>query len=539
MIRLYTSIILFSLALAGCNKKNEEKADANGGHGHAHDAPALAGDADTLSEQALKNLGVVVEEVDSSDYVVSRPVAATIEETPFNERPLSAPFAGRVKSISVALGEYLKPGQAVVEIIRDPIPRPTLGLVEELLKPASDEFHDTIAELRTAKVELAINSRERKRLKDIQGDRKSPLIAKQAMLDLGYEGERLAQTIANIRVKLTLHGFSKAEIDGIESGKNLVLSKNLWLSALKQSGIWTANSEAILKELPKSIRANQWSVATIGELTAEGLVTPELTTFLTKNPDAAARIIEIGGLLQGGNSLEDIKDLVRLGAFAPVIKVKTPLGKDWDVEAIHVKIGQMVERGSTLVTLTNHTQVYLSAFPVGSEISAINAALASKRTFSATTLTPGTGPKLSGLLISKIQGLDDQGTKVLFPVVNTPLNVTTVNGRQFRNWQLRNRMKYVLQVPSKVLEDVIVLPSQAVVDFGSEKVIYVKKGTGFQRRKVVVAHRDDQVAVLGEGSDVFPEEPMVVKGAFALSLALRALGGDSAGADAHAGCDHD
>ena len=67
----------------------------------------------------------------------------------------------------------------------------------------------------------------------------------------------------------------------------------------------------------------------------------------------------------------------------------------------------------------------------------------------------------------------------------------------------------------------------------------MKATHGFEERKVVVLYQDDRVAALGEGSDVFPEEAMVTHGAFSLSLALRALGGDNAGAEAHAGCDHD
>ncbi len=538
MIRLYVSVMLIALAATSCKKKGEE-ATTNDGHGHAHDAPSLGDDDSVLSKQALQNMGVVVKEIDSSNYVVSRPVAAFIEETPFNERPLIAPFTGRVKSISVVLGEYLKSGQAVVEIIRDPLPRPTLSLVEELLKPASDEFHNTIADLRKAKIERAINTRERTRLRGFQDDKGTPLIARQTLIDLDYEAERVAQEVANIRAKLTLHGFSKKEIDAIGSGQGVVLSKNLWLSALKQNGIWNANADTIFKTLPESVRSNQWSVATIGELTAEGLVTAELIEFLVKTSGAGAYFIEIGGLLQRGNSLEDVKDLYRQGAFAPIIVVKTPMGKDWDVEAVHVKIGELVERGAKLLTLTNHVKMYLVATPVGSEIAAINTALAQKRTFSAVPLTPGTGPELSDLLVSKIQGLDDTGTRVLLPVKNAPQSTTVVDKRTFRNWQLRNRMQYVLQVPHKVLEDVIVLPSEAVVDYGNEKVIYVQEGDGFARRKVVIAHQNDRVAVLGEGSEVFPEEPIVVSGAFSLSLALRAIGGDSAGADAHAGCDHD
>ena len=119
---------------------------------------------------------------------------------------------------------------------------------------------------------------------------------------------------------------------------------------------------------------------------------------------------------------------------------------------------------------------------------------------------------------------------------NTFLSLSKVNGVEYRNWQLRPGLKYFLQVPTRQLEDVIVLPAEAVIEHGADKVVFVREAKHFVRRKVIVLYQNDQVAVIGEGSELLPEEAMVVRGAFALQLAL--ISGTPQAVDPHAGHNH-
>ena len=97
-------------------------------------------------------------------------------------------------------------------------------------------------------------------------------------------------------------------------------------------------------------------------------------------------------------------------------------------------------------------------------------------------------------------------------------------------------MKYKLKVPVQVLEDVIVLPAKAVIDHGSDKVVFVRENDEFIRRKVIIIYQNNDVAVIGEGSELLPEESMVISGAFALELAL--IAGSPQAVDPHAGHNH-
>ena len=86
-------------------------------------------------------------------------------------------------------------------------------------------------------------------------------------------------------------------------------------------------------------------------------------------------------------------------------------------------------------------------------------------------------------------------------------------------------------MPERVLENVYVFPAGAVTDDGPDQVVFLQSGDSFTPIPVEVLHRDHEVVVLPGDSPIFPGNPIVVSGAFPLSLALHAKGGgdDSAG----------
>jgi multidrug efflux pump subunit AcrA (membrane-fusion protein) len=104
-----------------------------------------------------------------------------------------------------------------------------------------------------------------------------------------------------------------------------------------------------------------------------------------------------------------------------------------------------------------------------------------------------------------------------------------------RSWRLRTGLRYLVRVPVESLEDRFVLPAEAVTSIGAERIVFLRDGDGFISRPVHVEHEDDEVAVIANDGSLFPGDPVVMRGAFALGLALHA---GSAAADPHAGHDH-
>ena len=561
-------LIMFSLILASCNKKkglheghsghghgaHEDHSDHghgahedHSGHDHAaheehsgddHAAHEDQAPVNKISTQALQNMGVKIESIDSSDYTIYTPVPAVIREAPRNEQPLFAPFGGRVKSVNIVVGEHKKAGSILISLYRSPIQRPELKLVSAILTPASEEYHTAIGNIRQSLKGKEILSRELERLLEFQADADSlTIVPRKDMIDLKYEIEKIKRTIENSRTKLKLHGLNKLEISKVEKGELSIDLYEIWKNTLKSNNIWNASAARVLKYLNDKLKKNRWTIATIGELVANDLLSEELLSWFEKDASVGRHFLDIVRLLQEGHTINDLKNLHSLGAFNDIIEVRAPVNETgWDIEKIFVKVGQKVESGGRLMTLTDQSKMLLLAYPQSSEIVDMSNAAKRARTIEASTLVSGAGPVLQGLKIDKIRGTDEHREEVLITVENVVL-VDTKNGPQaFRTWALRDGLKYTLKIPVKVLKDVIVLPRDAVITHGADQIVFVKEHGEYIRRKVVVVHKNSEVMVIGDGSELLPEEEMVVSGAFALQLAL--VAGTPEAVDPHAGHNH-
>ncbi|MDD7985784.1 HlyD family efflux transporter periplasmic adaptor subunit [Lentisphaera marina] len=527
---------------ATCNDDHDEHGghDDHGSHKDVtcDDDHGATEESQEISEQALKNMKVTIEEIDSSTYTIFSPIPAFVSDHPLNTRPIYAPLAGRIKSFTLEPGQVIESNSVLLEIIRDPIKRPQLNLVQDILRPASEEYHTSIAALRSSVRNLKVLNSELNRLKDFKTESEGlSIVPQKDLIELRYEISKSTQELENNRAKLKLHGLSASEIQKIEQGKELVQSPRLWLNALKQNNIWTKSSENIFSLMTKEQQKNRWVIASIGELSAEEIVDKNLVDFFTKNTSALKSFLEIASLLQQGHSLTDVENLYALGALESIIKIKAPINKNsWDLKEINIKAGQVVARGDVLFTLLDPSKMLLTAEPTGSEYGLINNAIQKQFLIDATPLIKNSSIELKDLKISKITGQEQGRTLVLLPSENSILSEHSVNGTKYRNWNLRKGLKYTLKVPVKKLEDVIVLPSKAIIDHSSDKVVFVRENEKFIRRKVIVVYQNNDVAVIGEGSELLPEEAMVTNGAFALQLAL--IAGTPQAVDPHAGHNH-
>jgi hypothetical protein len=105
-----------------------------------------------------------------------------------------------------------------------------------------------------------------------------------------------------------------------------------------------------------------------------------------------------------------------------------------------------------------------------------------------------------------------------------------------RSWQIRPSLKYTLHIPVEKMANVYVLPSDAIAQDGAGKVVYVQDGDSFRAVDVETVYQDHERVVIpiNKRTELFPGDPVVMRGAFALSLALK----DSGKIDPHAGHGH-
>jgi hypothetical protein len=498
--------------------------------GQAEDNPAL-------SPETLKNMGVVITPAKLENFSRYHPVPAVVSPLPSLVQGVYAPAAGRVKEVSKAFGSVVEKGEVLVTLVRDPLPWASLVLTGEVLKPLSETLHQSMADYRRAAIGVELVRAELKRLeKYTNGDDEIPLLPQKEFIKLTYDLARSEQELSIVENELLHHGLSREQVKEVEEGRLPPVDVEMWIGALRRNGFWTSPAQELYETLPEGLRSCTWTVATIGELVASDLLNPSLVSWLGGDAREVSYFLEIGGLLQRGHNLDDVKELCALGALDPVVKIAAPAtAADWDLMDVHVKPGQRVTAGEIVVTLENARCLYLRTEPSGGEVALITDALQSGAALVAVPLIPDAAPRLEGLSLLKVFHEEENGGAVGYvPVDNLPLFVREDGaGSRFRTWSLREGQKYELRVPVDVFTNEFVFPSDAVVDDGPDRVVFRQNGDAFDRIPVEIRYQDHEFVVVRATADIFPGNPIVTQGAFALSLALRARGDIGAGGTGH------
>jgi len=552
LLLLFVAVLCTVIGLGSGWFAARQKSGAGGGHAeHAGEGPGEKPDdheaeKPKLSTQTLANLGVTVADAETTTWVRYRSVPAVVA-TPVTARlPLHAPLGGRVIEVHVQEHQVVTSGSVAVTLVRDALPRPNLALTDQILKPAIEDYHQTVVEFRKARGSAGIIQSEIERIQkfaEAGGANEVAVIPRKNLIDLRYDLIRAEQEVQGAEAELRRHGCTDEGIADIAAGGAVPgLGQQVWRQALQQNGLWPPEAETLFQALPEKLRRSPWAVAAVGEITAASLAVAELSGWFAAQAEAGDHFLEIAGLLQQGNSLASIQLLHSQGALEPVMQIRLPSVagvEDWDVRHVHVKPGQRVEPGQPLAELENLRSLLLKSEPVGGETASILAALREDSEIEAVPLVPETGPAMKGLRVSRVTSDESgHGAVAYLAVENTALQVRAdprVGGKT-RTWNLREGVRYFLRVPLSRLNEVFVIPSAAVADDGPDKVVYVQEGDSFKPAKVVVLHLDDEVAVLdAKKSEIFPGDRLVQRGAFGLGLALKA---GSGGADPHAGHGH-
>ena len=539
-------LVLFTIVLlSSCSdhKDGHEDHDHESHEGHDHSSHdehdhsnCDHGSSIELSTQAQKNMKIELLKLKKSNFSKYHSIPAEIRHRPESVQYVFAPYSGRLKSISLETGEHLEGGRLVLEIVRSAIKRPSIEILEDILSPASEEYHNTVLELRSTIKSLEVVDVELNRLNSFQNKSDGvSVIPQKDLIDLKYEKSKLIQQLENQRKKLKFHGLSDLEVKQIEKEDVVKRPQDFWLNILKQNNIWNKASEKLYQSLPIEKRNDHWVIATIGVLNIENLINDKLIQLL-KEGENGNYFLEIAKFLQDGRSIEDIKSLIELAVFNSVIKIKLPNSSlGWEISKIHVKEGQFISEGDKLLTIEDHSNAYLYAQAKGSEIKLLKDALKGEYKLSATPLINGGGIELSDLEIIKFLELNNSISAII-GVKNKVFKTTSFGAKRFKSWELQSGLKYKLNIPVEVYEDVYVVPSEAVVENGADMLVFVKNGSEFQQKNVVVLSKDSDFAVLHKSSDLWPNNEIVTKGAYDIQLVM--IAGSPQAVDPHAGHNH-
>jgi len=511
--------------------------------GHGPDAGSTAADehgSNQPSPQALTNLGVRVRTIKKQDFVRTVRVQAFVVDAPLNERTVTAPLGGIVTALHVQPGDLVRPGDPLLTLSRNPIPRPELPLTGALIPSISEDLHAAISRFRTARGQLGIVKKEITRVKSFAEtgtDDGLPVLPKQTLIDLEYDRQRAELERDDAARELERHGLSTEEMLVVADGGAPPPNRRLWKRALETGGFWGPDQEAILAALPDSSGRLPWVVGALGELAASGHSSEALAPAVKASNELREHFPEAVSLLLEGHTVERVRWLAEQGAFQSSTVIRAPQGPpDWDVETIAVRPGRRVEEGAEVLHLHDSRTVWLTLQPVGRELELVTRALMAGSSLQAEPLIAGTGPKLKDLHIARITSPDAGGAYVVCKNEPLKLKVGIDAAARPRTWALRAGMRYLVQVPAEQYPQSYVIPAAGITSDGVETVVFVRHTGHFDSQSVRVLYRDEEVAVLADDGSLEDGAKVAISGAFALGMALQSGRQEI---DPHAGHDHD
>ena len=498
---------------------------------------------DVLDERALKNMGVTIQPAAKGDHVVCRDVLGVIEELPTAVRSVSARWGGTVSAVlpvhaegskgnsmpAVVAGRLLKPGDTVVEILRSPMPFIERKMTGDVVQTVSETVHDLVVELRASKRLEELASKEYERVRGLNRDAPKglPVIPRQTEINLQYEMVKAHTQVERLEGRLLLHGFTTQQIQAASDGATLNLTADVWRRALERNGLWPATGKRILSKLPAALQTHPWTYAALGELSALGKCDDALAKAVNDVPELGTRFQEAAALLQAGHSLTDIVAMVREGALDPVVRVRAPEGAPiWEVREVRVKPGEKIEPGDILAIIADNRRMILELEASGTDTALVEAAMGGGAEMEGLPLVKGAGPMLKGIRLTAYKASSGEGVReprAYALVTNERMETPQPNGDPVTGaWRLRPGMRYRVQMPVHCHSDAFVLPRDALVNEGHEKLVYLRSGKSFKRQPVHVLFEDRESVVVADDGAIFPGDPVVTAGAFPLSLALRA-----------------
>jgi multidrug efflux pump subunit AcrA (membrane-fusion protein) len=199
----------------------------------------------------------------------------------------------------------------------------------------------------------------------------------------------------------------------------------------------------------------------------------------------------------------------------------------YEVQELNVQLGEQVEAGQVLCHLADHNALFIEGHAFKQEASHI-ARAAQEGWFvrvefaeDDSTFWP---PFEQNLQIQHLSNAIDPATRTFdfFVSLANQSKSYERHGETFVVWRFRPGQRVRIQVPVEKLENVIVLPSDAIVREGPEAYVFRQNGDLFDRRPVHVLYEDRLNVVLVNDGSVSPGFYIAQSAAASLNRVLKA-----------------
>jgi cobalt-zinc-cadmium efflux system membrane fusion protein len=236
-------------------------------------------------------------------------------------------------------------------------------------------------------------------------------------------------------------------------------------------------------------------------------------------------------LLNRGLSLAQLEGVAE-GKFVAEIPVVAPAAADHatlELQDLKVDLGQQVQAGQTLGFLADHHALAIEGRAFRDELPLIERSVRAGWPVEV-DFREGTGdwPALGQTFhIQQVASVIDPDTRTfgfVLPLDNQSRALGT-GDRPRLLWRFRPGQRVRLRVRTEKLDNVFVVPAEAVVREGAETYLFRRSGDTFTRRPVHVVHQDAREAVIANDGSMLPGVYVAQTGAAALNRMLKAQTG--------------
>ncbi|QDT33937.1 efflux RND transporter periplasmic adaptor subunit [Thalassoglobus polymorphus] len=217
-------------------------------------------------------------------------------------------------------------------------------------------------------------------------------------------------------------------------------------------------------------------------------------------------------------------------------------GFAFEVQELNAELGQQVQAGQLLITLANHSSLYLEGHAFKREAPYLEKAAQNCWNISVEFAEdePENWPILNQTFeIRYLSNSIDEASRTFdffIPLTNQS-RAYTKNGETFVVWRFRPGQRVRLHVPVEELTNVLVLPSAAVVREGPEAYVFQQNGDLFNRIAVHVLHEDRRNIVIANDGSVTRGLFLAQGAAASLNRVLKAQAASGVRADVHVHAD--
>jgi membrane fusion protein, heavy metal efflux system len=214
----------------------------------------------------------------------------------------------------------------------------------------------------------------------------------------------------------------------------------------------------------------------------------------------------------------------------------------FEVQSLKVSLGQQVDAGQLLAVLANHNTLYLKGIAFKKESSVL--ARAAERgwrlqvdfTDDAAQDWPEQAQEFQIRHMANTADASSRTFDFFVPLLNQFRTYENGN-RLFVLWRYRPGQRVRIQVPVEELNNVMVLPAEAVVFEGPEAYVFQQNGDLFNRISVRVLHQDRLHVVIANDGAIQPGHYVAQGSASSLNRVLKAQAASGMRADIHVHAD--